>query len=133
MCSRKRDEIVGGQRYHTEKNMQMLFAENIDAYVADNRFRKRDPRFADYQRYKEEARKDWANGKPKLFRTEDFTFDKDMRYCICPAGRRLYRSGANQKAHRFKGTQTTCVSCTLREQCLRKPRHRHPSGGLLLK
>ena len=23
--------------------------------------------------------------------------------------------------HRFKGTQTTCVSCTPREQCLRKP------------
>ena len=41
-------------------------------------FRKRDPRFADYEKYKDDARKDWAKGKPKLFRTEDFTFDKDM-------------------------------------------------------
>jgi transposase len=107
--------------FHTEENMEMLAVEGIDAYVADNRFRKRDPRFADYEQYKDQARKDWAKGKPKLFRTDDFIFDKDMRHCICPAGKRLYRSGANEKAYRFKGTQTTCVSCALRAQCIRKP------------
>jgi transposase len=114
-------KLLADSGFHTEKNMEMLAVAGIDAYVADNRFRKRDPRFADYEKYKDAARKDWAKGKPKLFRTEDFTFDKDMCYCICPAGKRLYRSGANEKAHRFKGTQTTCVSCTLREKCIRKP------------
>jgi transposase len=117
----EKSKLLADSGYHTEKNMEMLFNERIDAYVADNRFRKRDPRFADYEKYKDEARKDWAKGKPKLFRTEDFIFDKDMDYCICPAGRRLYRSGANEKAYRFKGTQTTCVNCTLREKCIRKP------------
>ncbi len=107
--------------FHTEKNMEMLAVEGIDAYVADNRFRRRDPRFADYQKYKDEARKYWAKGKPILFRTTDFIFDEDMRYCICPAGKRLYRSGANEKAHRFKGTQTTCLRCELRAKCLRHP------------
>ena len=114
-------KLLADSGFHTEKNMEMLAVEEIDAYVADNRFRKRDPRFADYEKYKDAARKDWAKGKPKLFRTEDFTFDKDMRYCVCPAGKRLYRSGANEKAHRFKGTQTTCLSCTLREKCIRNP------------
>lgn len=75
-------KLLADSGYHTEKNMAMLFSEKIDAYVADNRFRKRDPRFADYEKYKDQARKDWAKGKPKLFRTEDFTFDKDMKYCI---------------------------------------------------
>lgn len=117
----KETKLLADSGYHTEKNMEMLSAEEIDAYVADNRFRKRDPRFTDYERYKDEARKDWAKGKPKLFRTEDFTFDKNMRHCICPAGRRLYRSGANERVHRFKGTQTTCVGCALREKCIRKP------------
>ena len=107
--------------FHTEKNMEMLSIEGIDAYVADNRFRKRDPRFADYEKYKDEARKDWAKGKLKLFRTDDFTFDPNMGHCICPAGKRLYRSGANEKAYRFKGTQSTCVSCTLRAKCIRNP------------
>ncbi|MCX6227138.1 MAG: transposase, partial [Bacteroidia bacterium] len=114
-------KLLADSGFHTEKNMEMLAEEGIDAYVADNRFRKRDPRFADYERYKDEARKDWAQGKPKLFRTEDFIFDKDMKHCICPAGKRLYRSGADEKAHRFKGTQTTCVSCELRTKCIRNP------------
>ena len=117
----KKAKLLADSGFHTEKNMEMLAVEGIDAYVADNRFRKRDPRFADYEKYKDEARKDWANGKPKLFRTEDFIFDQDMRHCICPAGKRLYRSGANEKVHRFKGTQTTCVSCELRAKCIRNP------------
>jgi transposase len=114
-------KLLADSGYHTEKNMEMLAQEGIDAYVADNRFRKRDPRFADYEKYKDEARKDWAKGKPKLFRTEDFIFDPDMKHCICPAGKRLYRSGADTKAHRFKGTQSTCVSCALRTKCIRNP------------
>lgn len=114
-------KLLADSGYHTEKNMEMLTREGIDAYVADNRFRKRDPRFADYEKYKDDARKDWAKGKPRLFRTEDFTFGKNMEHCICPAGRRLYRSGFNAKVYRFKGTQTTCVSCTLREKCIRHP------------
>jgi transposase len=114
-------KLLADSGYHTEKNMEMLAGEGIDAYVADNRFRKRDPRFADYEKYKDEARKDWAKGKPKLFRTDDFNFDQDMRHCICPAGKRLYRSGADARAHRFKGTQSTCVPCELRAKCIRKP------------
>jgi len=114
-------KVSADSGFHTEKNMEMLALEEIDAYVADNRFRKRDPRFADYERYKDEARKDWAKGNPKLFRTEDFIFDQDMRYCICPAGKRLYRSGSNERAHRFKGTQSACVSCELRAKCIRNP------------
>ena len=114
-------KLLADSGFHTEKNMEMLAQEGIDAYVADNRFRKRDPRFADYEKYKDEARKDWAKGKPKLFRTEDFIFDPDMKHCICPAGKRLYRSGADAKAHRFKGTQSTCVSCALRTKCIRNP------------
>jgi hypothetical protein len=31
--------------FHTEQNMKMLFEEQIDGYVADILFRKRDPRF----------------------------------------------------------------------------------------
>lgn len=114
-------KVLADSGYHTEKNMEMLAEEGIDAYVADNRFRKRDPRFADYEKYKDEARKDWAKGKPKLFRTEDFIFDSDLRHCICPAGKRLYRSGADAKARRFKGTQSMCVSCELRAKCIRNP------------
>jgi hypothetical protein len=51
---------------------------------------------------------------------------EDLSHCLCPAGRRLYRSGANcniggQKAVKFKGAKRDCIDCTLRAQCLRHP------------
>lgn len=56
--------------YHSESNMKMLFTEEIDAYVADNQFRKRDPLFADIDRQKERHRKERAKyeGRKGLFR-----------------------------------------------------------------
>ena len=114
--------------FHTEKNMEMLFTDEIDAYVADNRFRKRDPRFADYERYKERTRKERAQyeGRSGLFKPGDFTFPEDLSHCICPAGKRLYRSGvkANTRGFlsaRFRGPKSTCLPCKLRKQCLQKP------------
>jgi hypothetical protein len=53
-------KLTADSGFHTEKNMEMLFTGEIDAYVADNLFRKRDPRFADYERYKERTRKERA-------------------------------------------------------------------------
>lgn len=121
-------KLTADAGFHTEKNMEMLFTEEIDAYVADNRFRKRDPRFADYERYKERTRKERAQneGRSGLFKSGDFTFPEDLSHCICPAGKRLYRSGANANTKgflsaRFKGPKSACLPCKLRSQCLQKP------------
>ena len=61
-----------------------------------------------------------------MFTTDDFIFPDDLSHCICPAGKRLYRSGANVvinnfKAFKFKGTKSACLSCELRSKCLRYP------------
>ena len=114
--------------FHSAKNMEMLYGQQIDAYVADTLFRKRDPRFADVDRYKERSRQERRKrfGHSRLFATEDFTFAPDLSYCICPAGKRLYRSGGNVvtqglRSVRFKGPKSACVPCLLRAQCLRNP------------
>ena len=39
-------KLVADSGFHTEENMKMLMEEDIDGYVADTQFRKRDPRFA---------------------------------------------------------------------------------------
>jgi hypothetical protein len=109
--------------------MKMLFSEEIDAYVADNLFRKRDPRFADAERYKKRHCRERAmrEGSRNLFAPRDFTFPKDLSHCICPAGKRLYRSGGNAvskggfRSVRFKGPKSACVHRKLRSQCLRHP------------
>ena len=113
-------KLTADSGFHTEQNMKMLFSEEIDAYVADTQFRKRDPRFADADRYKEHTRRN-------LFAPRDFTFPEDLSHCICPAGKRLYRSGGNVvskggfRSVRFKGPKSACVPCKLRSQCLRHP------------
>ncbi|MDO8945667.1 MAG: hypothetical protein Q7U88_00760 [Desulfocapsaceae bacterium] len=47
--------------FHTEENIKMLITGEVDAYVANNRFRKRDPRFVDADRYKEHQRRSGQN------------------------------------------------------------------------
>jgi hypothetical protein len=65
----KKVQLAADSGYHSEKNMEMVFSEEIDAYIADNQFRKRDPRFAEYDRYKERHRKEMRQktGSRKLF------------------------------------------------------------------
>ena len=124
----KEAQLTADSGYHSEKNMEMIFTEEIDAYIADNQFRKRDPRFVDYGRYKERHRKELRQrtGSKKQFTTDDFTFPADFSHCICPSGKRLYRSGYNVtvknfKAIKFKGPKSACQPCKLRSQCLRHP------------
>ncbi len=120
--------LTADSGFHKEKNMEMLADKQIDAYVADNQMRRRDPRFAEAGRYKERHRKERAafEGRSGLFKVDDFFFPDDLSHCLCPAGKKLYRSGSNIDdgkflSHRFKGPKSACVPCKLRSQCLRKP------------
>jgi len=106
----------------------MLAKEGIDAYVADGRFRKRDPRFDNSGRYKEEHKKELLRKGQKtgLFSKKDFYFDPEFKFCRCPAGKRLYRSGngldtKGNYVTRFKAPKSACGPCKLRAKCLRHP------------
>ena len=61
-----------------------------------------------------------------MFTVEDFTFSEDKTFCICPAGKRLRRSGKaidirNFRAIRFKGLKSVCSVCEVRSRCLKYP------------
>jgi len=121
-------KLVADSGYHTESNMKMVMEEGIDAYIADTQFRKRDPRFADVDKYKERFRKERAEyfGTSGLYKVKEFTMSEDKRFCICPAGKRLYRNGGNvivdgNRAIKFRGRKTDCRICEVRERCLRNP------------
>jgi hypothetical protein len=112
--------------------MEMLAQEGIDAYVADGRFRKRDPRFDNSGRYKEEYKKELLRQHKStgLFSKQDFYFDPEFKFCRCPAGKRLYRTGngIDTKGNfvtRFEGPKSACGPCKLRSKCLRKPDKTH--------
>lgn len=125
----KKTQVTADAGFHTEANMKMLARENIDGYVADIQFRKRDPRFADRDRYKDrhrEERRKLNKTPADMFTVKDFTFAEDKSYCICPAGKRLYRNGGNVlignfRAIKFRGPKTVCRVCEVRTQCLKHP------------
>lgn len=114
--------VVVDSGYHTEANVEWVYGNHIDGYVADNQFRKRDPRFATAKTHRPTKPKKESD----LFTPADFRYDEKAQTCICPAGQRLYRNGTNceiggLKATRFHGGKTVCGACELRERCLRHP------------
>jgi transposase len=117
--------------YHSEDNLQGLEARGIEAFIPDNSYRKRDARYAGQDQHKAKPEALWDKSekpaaKPKLFQPHEFQVAQDLSHCICPAGNRLYRNGANcniggRRAIKFTGTQRDCTNCPLRAQCLRHP------------
>jgi len=124
----KQSKVTADSGFHNERNLERLHERKIDAYIADNRMRKRDPRFLDTEKYRarhKEERRQYL-GTTQTFRNHDFHYDAVKQTCICPAGKSLYRSGTNidikgHLANKFKGTKRDCVPCPLRSQCLKYP------------
>ncbi len=124
----QKTRLTADAGFHNEANMKLLAEQQIDAYVADTRFRQRDPRFNDVDKYKKRSRIERAkrSGTSKTFSTKDFKFADDLSYCICPAGKRMYRNGADTyskglHAVRFMAPKCACLPCKLRAKCLRHP------------
>jgi transposase len=115
---------------HSEANLQQLVAQGIDAYLPDNGYRKRDPRYAGQDKHRSKPSPLYHKGaeppKPPLFRPQDFHLAEDRSHCICPAGGRLYRNGHHRDrrgfvALKFTGRKAACEPCPVRERCLRYP------------
>jgi transposase len=127
--------ITADAGYHSEANLKALDAMGVDALIADNKMRKRDERFANQDRYKQQPdplvnKADPDDGK-RLYRPRHFNYDPIQQTCICPAGKQLYRCGSNCRVNgfasvKFQGAKRDCVPCTHRDKCLRHP-HRTPA------
>jgi len=108
--------------YCNEANARYLFETGVDGYLADTLFRKRDPRFASAARHKPAPQPN----PDRPFQPEDFHVAEDHSFCLCPAGKRLYRNGAHVVINgyagiKFQGAQRDCVPCALRSRCLKHP------------
>jgi transposase len=122
--------ITADAGYHSEENLEQLAELGVEALIADNGMRKRDPRFADQARHKAKPDPLWdktpGGKKTRLFGPKDFHYDDEDRICICPAGEFLHQNGSRvliqgREAVKFTGAKRVCGPCPLREQCLRHP------------
>jgi len=113
--------------YHSEAALEALAHAKINALVADNGMRQRDPAFNNAWQHKPKDRQR-PDGKKrsKWFQRDDFQFDPVALTCICPAGESLKCKAAlvtikGCTGPAFAGTVEQCTGCPLRVQCLRKP------------
>src|SRR5262245_14557847 len=88
--------ITADAGYHSEDNLQQLAEQGIDAYVPDNGYRKREPRYRGQDKHRSKPaplyNKRTEPANPRLFRAQEVQLAADHSHCVCPAGERLYRN-----------------------------------------
>lgn len=115
--------------YFSSENLKACSEHEVDAYVPDPQFRKRDPRFAQAQRHRRSVDRDKQKYKSKKrwFSVDDFHFDDQKNKLICPNGKALYVRNRNfktkdgYKAIAYQAPKKACRNCPLRSKCLRNP------------
>jgi transposase len=120
-------QLTADSNYHSYNALVSCRDEKIDAYIPDIQFRKRDPRFADQERFKDGIRgRQRPDAKPSLFTTADFSFDPHKLVYRCPQGKELTCHARNQ-VNRYRTYDVyharveDCAACPLRSRCLSKP------------
>jgi len=100
--------------YHSQSNLQTCQELELDAYIPDKHFRRRDPRYATQKRH-------WP--KKKKFGLECFHHDEARDKYVCPNGRRLkrkirelYRDGLVYRV--YVADKKDCQGCPLKQRCL---------------
>jgi len=126
----KGKEISADTGYYSVENLESCQEQEVDAYIPDPQFRKRDPRFAEARRYRRAAdkHKERYTSKKRWFSVEDFRWEDRTKRLMCPAGAALYVRNRNfytaegYRAIAYQAPKKACRVCTLRRQCLRKPK-----------
>jgi transposase len=119
-------ELTADSNYHSLNSLTVCKDEKLNAYIPDIQFRKRDPRFADQERFKDGVHgRQRPDPKPSPFSASDFSFDAAKQVYLCPHGKELSCHARNQ-TNRFRTYDVyharveDCAACPLRSRCLSK-------------
>lgn len=130
--------VTADTGFANEANMAYLHQAAINAYIPDNRFRSRDPKFAQQKdkhgkRHQEKPKRD---RQKSVIPATAFTFDPVEQTCVCPSGKSLSHRGVRhtdsgrQKIY-FEGRLSQCSQCNKKTDCMRNPEsanHRKGNG-----
>ena len=120
-------QLTADSNYHSFNSLTLCRDEKIDAYIPDIQFRKRDPRFADQERFKDGVHgRHRPNAKSSLFTASDFSFDPGKQVYLCPQGKELTCYAHNQtNRYRtydlYRARVEDCAVCPVKARCLSKP------------
>ena len=123
--------LTADANYHNNKNIAQCEEEEIDAYIPDTGFRKRDERFKEMDRFRDGVNKPPKPGKAKRdsFGIDDFEYDENKDQYICPQGKALKlqarRAPMNNGYYRvYRISDDSCVTCELKAKCLKRSTRR---------
>jgi len=101
--------------YFSEDNLKFAAKAKIRAIIPDPQFRKRDPNFADRDRFRK------TTGK---FTKDDFTFDKKAKSYFCPNGCLLKPGGRitlnSNSGYKYQSNASDCKKCSMIKRCISK-------------
>lgn len=118
--------LTADSGFNSEQSIQVLRNRKIDGYVADGKFRKRDPKFSSQQEHKSKTtdRKQTSKAR-KYFAADEFTFD-ETGTLICPAGKPMKSRCPNWRSKKrgytgktYMGYPKYCRECDLASRCMR--------------
>ncbi len=106
--------FTADSNYHNQGNLKRCQDEQLDAYIPDNKYRKRDRRFKAQTRY--------LSQKANKFVLEDFKYNEAKDQYICPNGKvlKLKVKKLNQDHNiyrRYMADANDCKTCSLRDRC----------------
>jgi len=119
-------QLTADSNYYSLKSLTVCRDEKIEAYIPDIRFRKRDPRLANQERFTEGVHgRQRSDPKPGHFTVADFAFDATRQVYRCPRGKELTCHTRNHVSrHRtydvYRARVEDCGACPWRERCLSK-------------
>lgn len=123
----RKAKITADSGFHSDANMKLIYRLGIDGYIADNQFRKRDPRFAEsvtFNTAQAQRRKERGGQVAQRFTPADFDYDPLTETCRCPAGQPMWKRFkgliGEQETISFQGYRQHCRDCPLKHQCLRR-------------
>jgi transposase len=123
-----KDQIIvtADTGFSNQGNNEYLYKEGINAYIPDNQFRSRDPKFAKQKEKHGKRHQDTLKGVKSVIPSSEFIFDVSNKTCHCPEGNAMWLKNEKRDADgklrlSFEANLTDCRHCKIKNQCMRNP------------
>jgi len=108
--------LTADSNYHSPLNLKKCEEEELDAYIPDKRFRRRDPRFHDEHRQRQP--------RSDRLTLADFRHQEQRDEYLCPKGRvfrlQVKRAVADGVIYRrYSNEGESCKGCELKTRCVK--------------
>lgn len=118
--------ITADTGFANEANNDYLKKNRVNAYIPDNQFRQRDPKFKDQKAKYGKRHRDTVKGQRQVIPASEFKLNAQKKTCRCPAGNEMWLHSESQTTGgkfklSFEGKLTDCRHCPVKNDCMRNP------------